>query len=288
MIDILVLNYNDAMTTTTFVKSVKDFPSIRKVLVVDNHSTDDSLVQLKLLQNDKIIVVQTKKNGGYGAGNNFGIRYLHNHFESEYILLCNPDVIITNETCEKMESFLRNNQNFALVAPFMLNAKREKQNNTAFRIPTKWEYILSLDIIWKKFYCKFDCGYDSLKKNDKSVSVGALAGSLFALNVEKMLKYGMFDENMFLYCEEVVLGKKMQQSKCGIALLKNEEYIHNHSVSISKTYKSSFIRQKLLIKSKLYVLEKYFNANAVDLFIARFLASLSLIEIFVLSLKKRI
>ena len=71
MIDILVLNYNDAETTSIFVKSVKSFSSVRMVLVVDNHSTDNSLNKLKLLQEDKVVVIQTEKNGGYGSGNNF-------------------------------------------------------------------------------------------------------------------------------------------------------------------------------------------------------------------------
>ena len=283
MIDILVLNYNDAETTSIFVKSVKSFSSVRMVLVVDNHSTDNSLNKLKLLQEDKVVVIQTEKNGGYGSGNNFGIRYLHKHFKSEYILLCNPDVIITNETCKILENFLRNNQDYALAAPFMLNANGLKENNTAFRIPSKWESILSLDMLLKKFTKTFY--YENIANEKKLVKdVGAVSGSMFMMRTEDMLAYGMFDENMFLYCEEMVLGLKMQTAHKKIALLTDSTFIHNHSVSISKTYKSIVSKRKIFLKSRLYVVKQYYHANVVEYLIAVILSKISMIESFFISL----
>lgn len=283
MIDILVLNYNDALTTTTFVDSVKAFPSVRKVLVVDNHSSDESLEKLKLLQDDKVIVVQTEKNGGYGAGNNFGVRYLNDNYKSEYILLCNPDVIVTNEVCEKLESFLKNNPDFVIVAPFMLNAKGEKENITAFRIPSKWEYILSIGLFFSKitgsFYYK-----GIIEEKESSKKVGSVTGSMFLMRTKDMLDYGMYDENIFLYCEELVLGIKMRNAHKKIALLTDCSFIHNHSVSISKTYKSAVSKHKLFMKSKLYAIKHYYQTNFIEYSIAWLLSKISTVEIFLNSL----
>ena len=288
MIDILVLNYNDALTTTTFVDSVKDFPSVRKVLVVDNHSSDDSLENLKLLQDDKVIVVQTEKNGGYGAGNNFGVRYLYDNYKSEYILLCNPDVIVTNEVCEKLESFLRDYQDFAIAAPLMLNPKGKIQNHSACKIPTKWEYIFSLIACLKKYVISFDCGTIYGKEKKFFYEVGTVAGSLFLMNAKKMIQYGMYDENVFLYCEEIILGIKMKENHQKIALLPNINFIHNHSTSISKSYKSSFKRHKLLLSSKLYVIRHYFNARFIDNIIAFFVGIFSFVELFLVEIKNKV
>lgn len=287
MIDILVLNYNDAVTTTSFVNLVKDYSCVRKILVVDNHSKDNSLECLKALENDKVIVIDSGENRGYGAGNNFGIRYLCNHFDSEYILLCNPDVVVEESVCEKLESFLRINKEYSIAAPFMLNAKGVKQKNTAFRIPTKWEYIFSIDMILTKFTNTFY--YKNIEDEKGSLkNVGSVSGSLFMMNTHDMLEYGMYDENIFLYCEELVLGKKMQMAQKKIALLTDCFFVHNHSVSITKAYKSLVKKHKIFMRSKLYVIKQYYKVNFFEYFISFLLTKLSVVEIFFVSLLKNI
>ena len=277
MIDILVLNYNDAQTTICFVNSIKNYSCVRKILVVDNHSTDNSLNELKNIQSDKIIVADSGKNAGYGAGNNFGIRYLKERFDSEYILLSNPDVIVKENVLVELENFLRNKSDYAISAPFMLNSKEEKQYNTAFRIPSKWEYILSINSLITKLTNSFY--YKNITAELKNVKdVGAVAGSMFLMRTKDMINYGMFDENVFLYCEELILGIKLQNANRKIALLTNNSFIHNHSVSINKTYKSSKEKKSLLMKSKLYVIRHYYKANIIEYFIAIILAKLSIAE----------
>lgn len=286
MIDILVLNYNDANTTVDFVKSVKNYSCVRKILLVDNHSTDDSLETLKALENDKVVVVDSGENKGYGAGNNFGIRYLYERYKSEFILLSNPDVIIEENVIVDLEKFLRSNCDYAVAAPFMLNAKGEKENHTAFRIPSTFEYILSLDVLAKKYFLSFDCGYKALKTEKNVVDVDALAGSLFMLNVDKFIKFGFFDEKIFLYCEEVVLGKKMKSAGLKLALLPKLFFVHNHSTSISKTYRSECAKHKILLKSKKYVLKEYFHANFLEMLLVNFLGFTSSIELRMLTFLK--
>ncbi len=288
MIDILVLNYNDARTTTDFVESVKNFACVRHILVVDNHSTDNSLDILKKKENDKVIVVDSGKNAGYGAGNNFGIRYLCKNFHSEYILLSNPDVIVEENVVAELEKFLRNNSEYAIAAPFMLNSKGEFQNNTAMSLPSKWKYIFSIDVILKKFICHFDLGRKIFLEKQNVVNVDAVAGSLFMMNAEKMVKFGMFDESIFLYCEEIVLGKKIQNARLKCALLPSMSYIHNHSISISKNYKSMLSRQRLLMKSKSYVIKNYFCANRFDMAVVKLLTYISFLEIMFLNLSKKV
>lgn len=286
MIDILVLNYNDAVTTTNFVNSVKDYSCVRKILIVDNHSKDNSLECLKALENDKVVVVDSGENKGYGAGNNFGIRYLNEHYQSEYILLSNPDVIVEEKVLVELENFLGNNIDYAIVAPFMLNTKGKRVKNTAFRIPSKWEYILSIDLLLTKikgsFYYK-----DIEIENKKVKDVGSVTGSLFLMRTKDMLEFGMYDENVFLYCEELVLGLKMQNVHKKIALLTDHTFIHNHSVSISKTYKSLAAKQRLFMKSKLFVIKRYYHANVFEYFIAIFLSKLSIVEVFLLGLLRQ-
>ena len=286
MLDILVLNYNDSATTISFTNSVKDFSNVAHVLIVDNKSTDDSLEKLKKITFGKVSLIESKSNGGYGAGNNLGIRFLAENFKSEYILLSNPDVIVQEDVLAQLEFFLRNNPDYAIVSSFMCKPNGTRQINTAFRIPSKWEYILSIDLVFRRFIHSFNYKmkeYENMCVKD----VGSVSGSMFLMRTDDMLKYGMFDESIFLYCEEVVLGKKMSRSGKKIGLLPNLSYIHNHSVSISKKYTSVFSRQKILSKSKLYVLKCYFSATCFDLIIANILAKLVLVELFFVALYRK-
>ena len=288
MIDILVLNYNDSDTVIKYIEKVKSYKNVRKLLVVDNCSKDNSVEKIKEYTSDKIELIISDKNGGYGYGNNYGIRYLVDKYDSEYILLSNPDIIVDEQTIEKMEIFLRKNDDYAIVAPYMLDINGKKQFNTAFKLPSKMEYIISLGLLAKKIKTFY---YNDLEK-EKNVykQVDAVSGSMFLMDSKKMIKFGMYDEKIFLYCEEVVLGIKMKENKQKIALLLQESFIHNHSVSISKTYKSELSKNKLLVKSKLYVIKKYYKANIIEYFFANILGKISNIEIFILGIlrwKKR-
>mgnify|MGYP003312790820 CR=1 FL=1 len=283
MIDILVLNFNDADTTIQFVESVYDFKCVNKILVVDNCSTDNSYEKICSCTDDKVVVIRSEKNGGYGAGNNFGIRYLKEKYNSEFILLCNPDVVIDEQTCVELEIFLRNNRDYAIAAPFMLDSSRKKTFNTAFRIPRVTEYVFSLEMVFSKFLKPFYYRKNELE-NAKYKDVGAVSGSLFMMNVSHMLLHGMYDERIFLYCEEIVLGLKLKNAGLKTALLPKLSFIHNHSVSISKSFKSQLSRHRLFMSSKLFVIKEYFNANTFVYVVAYILSKLSLLEVRIISL----
>lgn len=288
MIDVLVLNYNDYVTTSQFVNRLKDYSCVSHILIVDNHSTDDSFEKLSELNSSKIIVVDSGRNCGYGAGNNFGIRYLYENFHSNFILLSNPDVVVLEEVLVRLENFLQENDVYSIVSPFMCDANGIRQSNTAFRIPTKWEYILSIDLFFRKFIHSFNYNRNEYDSEKKIKTVGAVSGSMFLMRTSDMLKYGMFDESIFLYCEEVVLAKKLAENGKKQALLLDFTYIHNHSVSISKTYRSLFSKQHLLNKSKLFVLNRYFGIKKYEYVFAYILTRLIFIELFFVAMYRKI
>ena len=58
------------------------------------------------------------------------------------------------------------------------------------------------------------------------MDVEAVAGSLFMLDAKKMIGNTLFDENVFLYCEERILGMKCKNANLKIALLPQCSFIH--------------------------------------------------------------
>ena len=102
-----------------------------------------------------------------------------------------------------------------------------------------------------------------------------------------MIRHGMYDENMFLFCEEVALGIRLRDAGYKAALLPNESFIHAHSVSINKSYRSEVRKKKMLVKSKLYVIRHYYKANRLQMFLAGIMAGISVAESAVMSVLKR-
>ena len=286
MVDVVVLNYNDADTTIRFVEHVKDLGSVSHIMIVDNASTDDSAERLSGLTDGKVRLIVSDSNGGYGAGNNLGIRELYNNFGSEYILLSNPDVMIDDRAIEETERFLRANKEYAIAAPFMRKTDGTKAPDSGFRIVSAGEYILSLGMIYSKLVRPGRIeGLDRIDSDH--VDVGALAGSCFMMDAGVMIRHGMYDENMFLFCEEVALGIRLRDAGYKAALLPNESFIHAHSVSINKSYRSEVRKKKMLVKSKLYVIRHYYKANRLQMFLAGIMAGISVAESAVMSVLKR-
>lgn len=287
MIDVLILNYNDAETTLSYVNRVANYNVIHKILIVDNCSTDDSVNLFKSFKNKKVEVVESKKNGGYGAGNNIGIKYLIKKYDSDYILISNPDVIVEEDTIIHLETFLRNHLDYAIAAPFMLDKNYKRQINTAFKIPGLYDYILSFDMFWTKY--QSNSIYDNIIKEEADYkTVDGVSGSMLMINAKNMMNYGMYDENIFLYCEEISLAIKLKKAKMKTALLPKYEFVHNHSISISKTYNSELKKQKLLVESKLYVIKHYYNANSFAYLCAWLMSKISIIETIIWSKVRRL
>ena len=84
-----------------------------------------------------------------------------------------------------------------------------------------------------------------------------------------MLKYGMYDEDFFLYYEEPILAQKFEEADLKTILRLDCSYVHNHHVSISKTYRRWSQQHAVLLKSAELFLRKYKKANILQMTFAK-------------------
>lgn len=285
MADVLILNYVDYETTQELVDRIKNYKNIEHICIVDNASPNESFAKLQKNNSEKVFVIQAPENGGYGYGNNCGIRFLFENVKSKHILLCNPDVIFENEIVEQLETFLTDNTSYAIAAPFMLDKNGNKQKNTAFKIGNLFNYIMSFGMLYSKLFKPGE--YTSITENNsKFIDVDAVAGSLFMFDAKKIVEKAMFDEKVFLYCEERMLGMKCQNAGYKIALLPQSTFIHNHSVSISKTLGTEVKKRKVMNKSAMYVIREYYKANNLEILFANLMMTISILEMKILEILK--
>ena len=58
-INCVILNFNDGETVARLVHMIHDYDYLEKIVLVDNHSTDDSWEQLQVLKDEKVELIRT-------------------------------------------------------------------------------------------------------------------------------------------------------------------------------------------------------------------------------------
>lgn len=263
VVSTVILNYNDAPTTISLVERIKNYALLDYIVVVDNCSTDDSREQLQRYKNDKIHVIQSPKNGGYGSGNNIGLRYSSDVLNADYSIVANPDVLFSEDCIQK---FLQTFQDDFSVA--VVSAKQSNSTDCAWKNCSITRHVLATSLFFEVLLNirSYPARYF---KEKASVPVFAVPGSLLMVDLKKMLQYGMYDEDFFLYYEEFVLAQKFANAGLNTILRLDCSYIHNHHVSISKTYNRWSQQHAVLLKSAERFLQKYKKANAIQIALAK-------------------
>lgn len=257
---IIVLNYNDYLTTEKYINNIKKYNSIDKILIVDNNSSNCDYDKLKNLTSHKVEVIKAGRNGGYSYGNNFGVRYLIEKYGEMYFdtyIISNPDIDVEDTTIQKCVSKLHSSKEIAIVSPRMYfvhgPARRSAWKKRTYLIDiacsTRILELLLFFLLKKGEYTNEDFKQECL-------NVHAIAGSFFLVKADVFQKIGMFDENTFLFFEEDILGDKIEKSKMKVVSLNTEKFIHYDSQTIGKLM-SAFKKQRILFNSRKYYHKQY-------------------------------
>ncbi|MCJ0544677.1 glycosyltransferase family 2 protein [Enterococcus cecorum] len=262
----MILNYNDSETVIKLVNEIKNFLIFDKIIVVDNCSNDNSMKNLIKIKNPIIDIIQTDFNGGYGYGNNYGIKYIQKKYGDGYILISNPDVIFTEEMVENLLQEFYSDNNVAVSTAVQLDINRKRIKDIAWRVPNSFEYAI---LNSGKFSKYFETNYNFDDKTKKAY-VDCVPGALLMVDSNKFLSVGGYDEEMFLFGEETTIGYKLKQKKYKTVLLLNDNYIHEHSVSINKSISKKRKQLEILYKSRNLFMQKYLRSHPLYILLAKY------------------
>lgn len=269
-VNAVILNYNDADTVETLVHSICGYESLEHIILVDNHSQDDSRQRLQRLarENEKIQLVFLEENGGYGKGNNAGVRFAVRENQADYVLISNPDVMFSEECLKKMLHVFESHPDVAAVTARMEDARYGTQKNV-WPLRGFWGELLSMGPVSRRLFRPFLEYPERRFQGKKAVYTDAVHGSLFLVDGKKFLTCGGYDEGIFLYQEEAVLAQRFRKAGYRSVLLLNCSYRHEHSVSISKSFQGELERQRLREESVLYYMQHYLSAGSWKIRLAK-------------------
>lgn len=282
IVSFLILNYNSPELTYLYAKEVAKYKMVNHVIVVDNCSTDDSYSVLLKLDSNKIHVVKTEHNGGYSYGNNWGAIYSQK-FNTDLLFISNADVCVSEESVNKIIECFK-------VSDYSVLSGIEYDINNKISNPPIWRLNTYEEDLADCFYIGRVCNRKKenveVKASGDIQKVDIVKGSFFAVRLKDLIEIGGFDEGVFLFCEERILAKKMKNAGKKIGVIPSAKYLHNHSVSINKSYKKRQ-QMRLLYQSRLYYNEKYEKVGKLKLFILKLAIKWSLFEFFITDIFKR-
>lgn len=257
----VIVNYNDYETTKRLLDNVKDYKVLKEIVVVDNKSTDDSLKKLKKLKSKKITIIDSGNNKGYSYALNVGCKYLINKYKGLNIVISNSDIIIDSDTDIKdLNSYISDKN--VIVGPTIIQGN---DLNRGFKIPTPWQDIKQNIVFFGKRVLTNELSYPDNYYHKDISKVDTVSGCFFMISSKHLEDMGYFDENVFLYYEENIMGIKTKKLKKNIIVCNNIDVIHDHSVSIDKSLKR-IKKYDILKTSQEYFEKKYNGANKIELF----------------------
>lgn len=265
-VGVVVLNYNDSKTTMELLNLIKDYVVIDKIAVVDNASTDDSYNILKRYENQRIDVIQSNKNGGYSYGNNFGAFYLIKKYNIDILFIASPDVEFKEEFVNKISKLLINNDIACASGRMNENAGTFNINGNFISDRMYLENLLAATILGARIRHLY------YKPNNKNYSgiiyVDMITGPLFAIKADAFEKIKGFDDGVFLYCEELILGTRLKRAGYKTAIDTDISFFHKGSVTINKNL--NYLRKvRQMFNSRLYYFKNYSNINALQYFVLK-------------------
>jgi GT2 family glycosyltransferase len=270
---VVVLNYNDTPTTVQFIQNHLPIDVIDRFIVIDNASTDDSLVHLKALESNRIVVLLTPKNGGYACGNNVGLRYAHDVLHAKNVLLANPDTRIDKVTLLACLEFLDKKPNVGLVAPLMMTPQGIERS--AWKLPHYGDLLLRSLIPLRFLFNR-----QSIPKREVQgvQAVDVVAGSLWLARTDVLADVDYFDESTFLYGEEQILAYKLKSKGYISYQWLSGTYDHQHSQSINKSIQSTRTKFEIALQSHQIYLKNYLKVSrwAMGVYTASYRINLAL------------
>jgi len=234
-------------------KCIKSIDPKIKIIVVEN---SDNIQIKKYLENkfSNVDVIIAKENLGYGKGNNLGISKVY----TQYVFILNPDVIL-KENClqELFNAQIVLRDDFAILAPNLLD---------------NYGYFLNQNNDFKKSILEVDY----------------VKGFAMLINLKKITFREIFDENFFLFLEEIDLCKRIKNNGEKIFIVQESKVQHLAKQASENTLNIELCRNWHWMWSLFYYNHKHFGIlTAYRVTIVKFISSVTKLFIALVLFNKK-
>jgi GT2 family glycosyltransferase/lipopolysaccharide/colanic/teichoic acid biosynthesis glycosyltransferase len=261
-ISVIIVNYNVKEYLAQLLLSLeRALQTIsHEIIIVDNHSIDGSVQFLKD-KNFKVRIIENDENLGFGRANNQALKIC----KGKYVVLINPDTVVQENTFSRMIDFFDNTPDASVATCKIIDPAGNFSVDCRHSIPTPsvalWK-VLGLSKLFPKsrIFGQYNMTY---LNSDQTYSIPAISGSFMMMKKEVLDQVGLFDEQFFMYCEDIDLCHRITQAGFKIYYFPETQIIHYKGES---TKKDNLDYVKTFNKSLYQFFQKYYAPKSIFLF----------------------
>ncbi len=233
-VSVVIVNYNVKDLADNCISSIykaRGEFSI-EIFFVDNNSIDGSADHIRS-KYPEVKVIANDKNIGFSKANNLALRKA----EGKYVLILNPDTILEEGTFEKMISFCESHPDVGGVTSKLITASGALDSacKRSFPVPSvAIPRMLGLSKLFpkSKVFGKYNLTY---LDEDKTYVVDAICGAFMFIPKKVLDKVGLFDEDYFMYGEDLDLCYRIAKGGYKIYYYPEVSTVHFKGESTRKT-----------------------------------------------------
>ena len=234
-------------------KCIRSINSSIKIIVVEN---SDNIEVKNYLENKflNVEVIIAKENLGYGRGNNLGISKVN----TQYAFILNPDAALEENSLKELyKAKLILNDDFAILAPNLLN---------------NYGYFLN----------------ENNNSQDEILEVDYVKGFAMLINLKSINFDKIFDENFFLFLEEIDLCKRIKNEGKRIFIIQKSKVRHLAKQASENSLNIELCRNWHWMWSLFYYNYKHFGIlTAYRITISKFFSSIVKLLVALIFLNKK-
>lgn len=244
-LSIIIVNWNGGELLRRCVETiVSSQPSVTyEVVIIDNASTDDSLVRLNaseaavfLSSNQKLRIFNNTENRGFGAANNQAFALT----DSPFVFLLNLDTEVHPGTIDTLMRTMHSDPKIGACGPKILNSDGTLQISAFFNPPRVWHTFLSQ---LKLYYLlpqriRGELLLGKHWDHSRQRCVPMLSGAAILARRKMIDEVGGFDERFHMYSEDSEWCWRITRTDWKLMFVPEAVVLHHGGQSSMKRWSS--------------------------------------------------
>lgn len=208
-ISIIVVHYNHRAVTLRCLESlalVRTRGYKLTVLIVDNGSTKFFKLPKNLQSSKRFKVIRSDSNLGFTGGNNLGIHYAIEQYNSQFVCLLNNDTTVQKNFLSELYDLAKSNSMIGVIAPKIYFSKGKEFHRTSYSHKQKGNIIWFAGgaIDWLHL-SSFHIGVDEVDigQHENEHEIDFATGCCMFISRELLERIGLLDKRYFMYFEDL-------------------------------------------------------------------------------------
>ncbi|WP_345083246.1 glycosyltransferase family 2 protein [Nemorincola caseinilytica] len=263
-LSVIVVNYNVKYFLEVCLHSVLRATRNKaaEVIVVDNNSTDDSCAMVRE-RFPTVKLIENKDNKGFSKANNQAVAMA----QGQYILFLNPDTVMPEHFFEHTIAYMDAHPEAGALGPRLIDGKGQFAPDSKKSFPSLSVAIFKTTGINKLFSrSPYINKYYAVHIGERQTAeVDVLSGCCMLVRRTAMDEAGgPFDEDYFMYCEDVDLSYRIQKAGYKNIYYPEVDLIHYKGES---TRKMTLSYVRIFNEALVTFVKKHYTKRQAGLFI---------------------